>query len=828
MRQRGKNSGDVAGKQYFETSTPGGGIFIPFDKTEKRLSSSSATSSRKLSSLQPSSVTSSPSAPSTIATGRKTPARGTGLVRPSFSQSVGPASLQARVASPALQGPKLRRESQPRPSSPVRQPRPISPLRKNVPPPSQTPAAGRLTTPKTRPSVGLAKSTIGAPSNTPVVRGTGLRAPSTANGSATKFSQSLRQSTTRTPSRMKVPAPQPAAALLGPDSRFDEEDTILEQNEPETTPTPAARNTGKADDNVQKYEQETQRLKKELSSRDQQLAEQANAISEMERTLAELQTMLPDDGEKSFQEDESTLPRDVQSLRLALREKNERIKSMSEEFDTHRADFRSTIDTLEMASTETERVYEQRVEDLLQQLQQLQDRDTDMASVAEQFKQLEELVQELEEGLEESRRAEAEARSEVEFLRGEVERSKSELIRERERQATQAALEGDGRGGVDVDAYEEMQEKLRTKENEIRGLKTIIQGLQNNDDDPEPNTPRAHSYSHRHSKTKSTNTLSGPDSDAVLQKQFQDLESLLASKSTDEELRDKVRELRKSVNFSKWSGLPNGHHRTHSEAEKHISSGSQSTIVGQNQSRPASSRLNSGSRSQHKRQDSTIPELAGRRPASPLKDEHYDQNYEERHRKSYEPDHQRRQAPSAPQSVSESSTAAQYCEICEENGHDILNCANMIGNSTQRLPSPPIESNTGRAVAKEGLRRSNGSGHLSGSFTDRPAPLRRSMAEPAYPPPNAPLPLPPAPRTSSLSVDDKRPGSNRSSATPATSAATSSNNATPTKPTLVEGTGDQAGMLGGKASGMIDPDAWCALCERDGHPSVDCPLEDAF
>lgn len=29
-------------------------------------------------------------------------------------------------------------------------------------------------------------------------------------------------------------------------------------------------------------------------------------------------------------------------------------------------------------------------------------------------------------------------------------------------------------------------------------------------------------------------------------------------------------------------------------------------------------------------------------------------------------------------------------------------------------------------------------------------------------------------------------------------------------------------------SGVIDPEKWCALCERDGHESVDCPIEDAF
>src|SRR5690606_12021961 len=103
------------------------------------------------------------------------------------------------------------------------------------------------------------------------------------------------------------------------------------------------------------------------------------------------------------------------------------------EFDAHRADFRSTIDALEMASTETERVYEKRIEELMTDIRELESRNLDVDSVASQLKQLEELVQELEEGLEDARRGEAEARGEVEFLRGEVERTRTELRREREK-----------------------------------------------------------------------------------------------------------------------------------------------------------------------------------------------------------------------------------------------------------------------------------------------------------------------------------------------------------------------------------------------------------
>lgn len=36
------------------------------------------------------------------------------------------------------------------------------------------------------------------------------------------------------------------------------------------------------------------------------------------------------------------------------------------------------------------------------------------------------------------------------------------------------------------------------------------------------------------------------------------------------------------------------------------------------------------------------------------------------------------------------------------------------------------------------------------------------------------------------------------------------------------------GPVAGKESGVIDAEVWCALCEKDGHNSVDCPFEDAI
>lgn len=130
---------------------------------------------------------------------------------------------------------------------------------------------------------------------------------------------------------------------------------------------------------------------------------------------------------------------EIAQLQAVISEKNDKIAGLTAEFDSHRTDFRSTLDTLELASTETERVYERKIEDYERQIEDLLEerkglvaQSEDVSNVAEQLRQLEEVVQELEEGLEDARRGEAEARGEVEFLRGEVERVRAELRRERE------------------------------------------------------------------------------------------------------------------------------------------------------------------------------------------------------------------------------------------------------------------------------------------------------------------------------------------------------------------------------------------------------------
>ena len=227
---------------------------------------------------------------------------------------------------------------------------------------------------------------------------------------------------------------------------------------------------------------ELQRLREQLNEKDQQLNDQANTLAEMESSLKEIQSLMPTErpgNNRRPSNNGEDYSGEVVHLRQALKEKNDKIQTLVAEFDAHRADFRSTIDTLELASGETERVYESKVSDLMIEIEELREIShsrEDVESVAEQLKALEELVAELEEGLEDARRGEAEARGEVEFLRGEVERGRSELRREREK-ATEAMHADHGNNA------EDHAREMEMKEDEIRGLKAIIHSINSKDND---------------------------------------------------------------------------------------------------------------------------------------------------------------------------------------------------------------------------------------------------------------------------------------------------------------------------------------------------------
>ena len=372
---------------YFTTSIVGAGIFLPVNKATRRGSPSSHEGSFPLT----------PSTPS-VGGGFKAAGQGPNHTPPTpsvpkLSQSLGP----GRAPSPGF---KKSRPSLPRPESPLR-----------------------------KPQLGVRPS-IGTPvSKTPVTARYGSPAPN-------KFGQSVRGTQdSRDPSKKPGATNNGFKASVGPRSASALGNAPMNYSDDDTTPVGATRTLNNdsfgsvssfsarmrpASRASRTNDDEIDRLRGQIDERDRQLREQASSLAEMESSLNEVQTLMggSDGGRQNIKG--SMEDKDVPQLRALLREKNEKIAMLTAEFDAHRADFRSTIDTLELASTETERVYEKRVEDLLQEIREYQDRNEDVDSVARQLKKLEELVQELEEGLEgrETRRSRSSWGSRVSTRRG--------------------------------------------------------------------------------------------------------------------------------------------------------------------------------------------------------------------------------------------------------------------------------------------------------------------------------------------------------------------------------------------------------------------------
>ena len=491
---------------------------------------------------------------------------------------------------------------------------------------------------------------------------------------------------------------------------------------------------------------EIKRLKKKLEERDKQLKEQASSLADMEASLQELQSLIPADGMHSRNRSAGSHDdADAAQLRAIIREKNEKIAMLTAEFDAHRADFRSTIDTLEMASTETERVYEKKVEELMQEIRDLQDRGDDVESVARQLKQLEDLVQELEEGLEEARRGEADARGEAEFLRGEVERLKAELQMEKEKAKdaikSAKAAPPNARDSRDIEQ----------RDDEIRGLKAIIHSLSSagaGDMSAPPNRPNV---SKRQSSPADGEIQSTVDR---LEREAKELKSLIDRKNhREEELERELDQL-----------------RTIGSKHASISAYSDRTAI---QDKRSSGRDSKGTTmnwrtSPHRRKDST-----------PLAH--------------------------VTETESASGTASTggplWCEICEKGGHDILTCPNFDSKKGDSGRSGPTALATTPTAASH-------------------APLGSPSA--VSPPPRRDDPDVPKP----LSTFGKKAGAAAAAAAVGNAAAMGAPPTAP--PTAPLPSPYDASLVAGKDGARPDPNKWCALCERDGHDSINCAFEDQF
>lgn len=612
--------------------------------------------------------------------------RAAALPKPNFSQSVGPG---ARAASPALK-PTLRRPSLQRPGSPLR----------------QTPAKAvpKLPTPGSRPSL------------TPGAKSKVTTTP--------RYGQSPASRPSNLGASFRSPSAAPSRTPLGPEPSFDDDQ--------DSTPTPTPVSSKTIDHTMK--DEELRRLKDSLEQKDRQLKEQASALSDMEKSLSELQSLLPPDYESLDHKRDPAAEADVLQMRNIVREKNEKIQMLIAEFDAHRADFRSTIDTLEMASTETERVYEKRVDELLQEVRELQDRGEDVESVAQQLKQLEELVQELEEGLEDARRGEAEARGEVEFLRGEVERGRSELKREK----SKAAAANDN---AQKDSDHDYMRELGAKDDEIRGLKTIIHSLSRD--------TKGGLAAKTNGQINGFGHGSEHEQISKLEERINELESLLDQKTS------RVGQLEQELERLLQADAGANHKRSNTIRSHRLSD---RTVV------PGDWR-----------------DQNGPPPAPQLETMH-----------------------EADTRSTVTDSSALWCEICETGGHDILTCTNMFAGQPQQQPqttsssdAPPLSTNdnTGSGATPKPLNAAQ----RTGSHSQEDANV---------------APLKPRSTSSGSASHQRLPHAPETSLPPP-------------PPAKLPNPLDQ-GMVAGKASGVIDAEKWCALCERDGHESVDCPFEDAF
>ncbi|KAE8356957.1 hypothetical protein BDV28DRAFT_125984 [Aspergillus coremiiformis] len=628
--RRGKNSGDVDGKKYFATSTPGSGIFVPMNNNKY--------------------VTRRSSGPAVPTVHPPTPARPI-----NFSKSVGPA---VRAPRPGVRRPSLPRAESPR-----------------GPPPT--------------------KLSLG-----------GLRTPSGTSRTASLNGRP--RSPVKTPSR---PPSRPPSRLSTDGDLQALKTSDIQQNA--------------IAGEMQELKDQVKGLEKQLLDRDQQLIEHTNTVSEFQKMLEELEGS------------------DAISVRAQLRDKNEKIAQLTAEFDLHRADFRSTLDTLEVAAAETERVYEQRLDELMQHNKELQDRDDDVEAVARQLKQLEDLVTELEEGLEDARRGEAEARAEVEFLRGEVERTKLELKKERENSSPHAV--GDG---------QQHQRELDQKDDEIRGLKAIIHSLSRGD-------PNLHALQ--------PNELGGTqaeyDSEHVthLEQRVEEFERMTERKTFRiEELEHELQQLQLNGDNVPRNSVTNGSHSYHKASNSIGKIGGERTV-----------------NHAHRLSDRTV--VPNDWLDQPQYDDHY-QAYPGRLRSASESSHQRLETMHESDARSDDDAASLWCEICETGGHDILSCTNMFGADQKNKNSDTNE------------------------------PSHEDSTEETFTPDTSP-----APESASSNHEEN-----------------TTKNTTPQKTgrdVVLEGlkgvaTTSSMAPVAGKASGVVDESKWCALCERDGHESIDCPFDD--
>lgn len=530
---------------------------------------------------------------------------------------------------------------------------------------------------------------------------------------------------------------------------------------------------------------EVPRLQRELDERDKQLKEQALALAEMESNLAEVQSLVAASSSQRLSQstiDHGTENADDTELRAMLKKKQETIDKLTASFDQSRAEFRSTIDTLEIASTTTEQIYDQRekdltaeVEALRREVEELRNDKEEVQQFQDQYKQFEEAVAELEEAVESARRGESEAKAESEFLHGEVERGLLELKREREK-AAKAVLGATAAVAEDsaTSAGASPSRDLEQRDTEIKGLKAMIAALTAGSEARSP-SPKANGIDADAERALNSQV-------SALQREKSELRGLIDRKNFREEELERENARLRSAN-----GMPNNYsayaataHQTNGNSYPRRDSVSTATMnsANRNSATSTATAFRSSTRGSY-----TTPPQSRSRPSSG--------NMARPKSSSAAP-------PAVEEkdiddgSTTEGSTAdtdSQWCELCEIAGHDILTCSKMLGTDGTQPRTNGFHDAKDRVDEEDEEDRTITVAEVQ--------PLRTSSEKPA---------------TSTASFAART---------------SSDSNRQPHKDELapaVQPTG--TGPAPGKDSGKIDMEKWCAMCERDGHESVDCPFEE--
>ncbi|KAK2740381.1 hypothetical protein FQN57_006121 [Myotisia sp. PD_48] len=595
-----------------------------------------------------------------------------------------------------------------------------------------------------RPSLPRAESPKSSAQPPPRLNLTGLRTPSAfSKGSPVN-------GVPRTPHRQARPASRPASRIS-----MDRSTTPTSVKRSDIVRTPAFEDP----DSMERI----RLLEKQLRDRDKQLEDQASTLSEFQQSITELEGL------------------DALQVRAQLREKNERITTLTAEFDSHRADFRSTLDTLEVAASETERVYEKRIEELMLANRELQSRGEDVETVAIQLKQLEELVSELEEGLEDARRGEAEARGEVEFLRGEVERTRLELKQEREKSA--ASYKENGVTMLDgSNRHQPTARDLDQKDDEIRGLKAIIHSLSRG------YPPSSQAFLQQNGMPHD------PDHDE--HEQVLKLESRLQELETAAERKNlRIEELQRELD---QSNEPPRRNRSGTITTSPLRVNKNPPLppppapVGDRSSPHTSNHA-------HTLSDRTVVPTDWN--DSPNANNGGGAPYSSFSSQRGIPNDTNRRLATMPESDTQSSStddgSAGWCEICETSGHDILTCTNMFGSgaATTTHSKPSVDS-AGYQPTPTSSNHLQTHDDLSAGSNGYKSPITETNGFNSY---------------TNTNTNNQRTG----------------------RDAVLEGLRGIGGLssssmapVAGKASAIIDETKWCALCERDGHESIDCPFDE--